>query len=119
MGSLGFALWVVGFIRDRWVHKVRTGVVRLNWDRWVHSRSPWVSLGLSRGVRFTRIGLGGGRVYPGSFGSLGFALVVVGFIRSHWVHSGSPLCRGVLSQLLDSLWFALGVVGFIRGGWVR
>ena len=110
LGTLGFALWLVGFIRDRWVHKVRTEVVRFNWDRWVHSRSPWVSLGLSRGVRFT---LRGGRVHPVSFGSLGFALGVVGFIRSRWVQSGSPLWS----------WGPFAVVGFtvVRTGgrWVH
>ena len=70
-------------------------------------------MGLSRGVRFTRIRLRGGRVHPGSFGSLGFALGVIGFIRSRWVHSGSPLWS----------WGPFAVVGFtvVRTGgrWVH
>ena len=59
--------------------------------RWVHSHSPWVSLVSSKAVRFTLVRLDGGRVYPGSFGSLGFALGVFGFIRGRWVYSVLPL----------------------------
>ena len=71
-------------------------------------------------------------VHPGSLGSLGFALGVVGFIRGHWVDEGAPWrsfsssgvvvftrvrpgCRWVHSVSLDSLGFGLGVVGFMRG----
>ena len=61
---LGFALLVVRYIQGRWVH----------------SHSPWVSLGSSRVVRFTLVRLVGGWIHPGSFGSLWFALRVVRFI---------------------------------------
>ena len=65
-------------------------------------------------------------VHPGSLGSFGFALGVVGFIRGHWVDEGAPWGsfssfglvvftrvrpggRWVHSVSLDSLGFALGV----------
>ena len=86
---------------------------------------------------FCSLGLapGGRSVHPGSLGSLGGALVVVGFIRSRWVHPGShwvsfspsgvigfilvrPGRRCVHLGSLVSLWFALGVVGFIRSRWI-
>ena len=43
-------------------------------------------------------------VHQGSLGTLGGALVVVGFIRGRLVHPGS---------------YILGVVGFIWGRWVH
>ena len=67
---------------------------------WVHSNSPWVSLGSSGVVGFTRVRPGVRWVHLQSFGSLAFALEVVGFTRRRpegrwvhaggWVHSGSP-----------------------------
>ena len=88
LDSLVFALWVVVFIRLRWVHSQDVRFIR---GRWVHLRSHCVSLGSSRVVTFTRVRLWGGWIHPGSLGSLGFVLGVVGFIRGCWVHSGSPL----------------------------
>ena len=87
LGLVGFALGVIGFVKDRGVHSV------------VH----WVSLGSSEAVGFTRVRPGGRSVHPGSWwrpggrwvhpvllGSPGFALVVVEFIQSYRVYSGSP-----------------------------
>ena len=72
-----------------------------------------MSLGSSRVVRFIRHRLGCRWVHPESLGSPGFALGMVEFIRSNWVHSGSPLGS------LGSLGVALGVVEFIRGRWIH
>ena len=82
-GSLGFALWAVGFIRRRWVYSV----------------SPHVSLSSSRVVGFSRVRVGGRWVHPGLLGSLvlalgslgsseivGFSRGVVGFILGRRVH---------------------------------
>ena len=66
LSSLVYALGVIGFIRGRWVHSV----------------SPWGSLGSSGVVRFTRVRPGCRCVHLGSLGSLMFALGVVGFIQS-------------------------------------
>ena len=85
LGSLGFALVFVGFIRVHWVtsclsweYLSLSGVVGFTRDctvgrsvhrgRWVHSRSPLVSLGSSRVVSFTRIRLVGDWVHPGPLG---------------------------------------------------
>ena len=101
LGLLGFALRLVRFIRVRWVHL----------------SLPWVCLGLSRVVRFTRV-------------------LVVGFIRGRWVHLGLPwgslgsswvvgftqvrYCgRWGHPGSLDSLRLTLGVVWFILGRWVH
>ena len=124
---LGFALEVVGSIRDRWVH----------------SGSPWVSLGLSGVIAFIRVRAGGRWVHAGSLGSLGFALgvvwfalVVVRFMSGRWIHLGSPWWslgsswvigftrispggRWVHPRSLDSSEFAMVVVGFIYGRWVQ
>ena len=74
-----------------------------------------MSLVSSKAVRFTLVRLDGGRVYPGSFGSLGFALGVFGFIRGRWVYSVLPLWSlgnpGSLEFALGSLGSS-GVVGF-------
>ena len=67
LGSLGFTLGVVGFIRGRCIH----------------SGSPIVSLGSSGVVGFTRIRPRGRWIYPASLGSLGFALDIAGFIGGH------------------------------------
>ena len=105
LGSLGFALGVVGFIQCRWVHSGllcgplnSSGVVGFNrfcnWGRFVYPGSL-DSLGFALVVIC---------FFPGSLGSLGF---VVGFTRvragGRWDHAGS----------LRSLAFSLGVVGFI------
>ena len=104
LGSLGLALGVVGFI----------------WSGGVHLASRLGSLCSFGVVWFGGVPPRGSWVNPGSFGSLGFALVVVefalgvvGFIRGRWDHMGSP-------------WWSLGlygVVGFSRfrpgGRWVH
>ena len=79
MGSSG----VVGFTR------VGAGVVGFIRYRGVHLGLRWGSLGSFRVVGFSRVRPRGSWVHLVSLGSLGFALVVVGF--------------------------ALGVFGFIRG----
>ena len=102
LGSLGSALMVVLFIRVRWVH----------------SGSPWGSLGSSG---FPRVHLGrrcvgfirGRLVHTGScWGSLGSSGVVA-FIRvcawGRWVNPRS----------LGSHGFALRIVAFIRARWVH
>ena len=48
----------------------------------------------------------------GSLGSLGYALEVVGFVRSLWVHWERPAGRRVCSGSLGSLGCVLGVVWF-------
>ena len=106
MSSLRFCLGVVGFIQGCWVHsgslsgslgssgfawftRVRPGGGWVHTVFCVHSGSAWGSLGSSWLFGFTRARTGGRRVHPCSLGSLGYALVVVGFIRGRWVHSGS------------------------------
>ena len=96
--------------------------------RWVRAGTPWwstVSLGV---VGSTGAGHWGRRVHSGSFGSLEFALGVVGYIRGRrwcalgvivgpWFLEGAPCGRRVHSGSLGSLEFALGVVvcvGFTR-----
>ena len=94
LGSLAFAVGVVGFFRCRWVH------------------SGWSS-GV---VGFTRLRPGGGCVNPGSLDSLKFALVDAGFIWGLLVHSISPW------ESLGSCGFTRvrpGVDGFIRSRWVH
>ena len=66
LGSLGFALVVVGFIRVDWVT----------------SCSSWEYLGLFGVVGFTQECTVRRSFHPGSLGSLAFALGVVGFIQS-------------------------------------
>ena len=63
-----------------------------------------MALGSSGVVGFTRVRSERRSVHPGSLGTLGGALVVVGFIRGHLVHPGYSI---------------LGVVGFIRGRWLH
>ena len=53
-------------------------------------------------------------VHPRLFGSLGFALGVVGFIRGRWIHSGSRWVSFGSSGVVG----ITRVVGFIRGRWV-
>ena len=92
LGSLGLvkvcSSGVFSFDWDRWVRLGSLdplardqGVVE---SRWVRSRAPCVSLGLSG---LTRERLGGRWVHPGSEGSLACTMGVVGFIRGLWVHS--------------------------------
>ena len=98
LGSLGFALGVVGFIRGRRVH----------WGaRRVHLRLR-SSLGFTIEVAARFIGErpGGRPVRPGS---LGCAIVIVGFIWGYWVHCGVP--KGSLS-VVGFIGVALSVVGF-------
>ena len=121
LGSFGRVLWVVGFIRIRWVETWGSlgsfwgalGVVGFvpvrSRARWVHSGAPL-----------------GSSVYSVSLGSFRRALGVVWFIRVRWVHSvahwGRPVHSGSLQtrsgcRLVDS--GALGVVGFVSVGWVH
>ena len=73
LGSLRFALGVLGFIRCRWV-------------------SPWGVVGFNQGVvGFSRVGLAGRWVHPESLGSLGFAIEVAWFVRCRLVHSGTRM----------------------------
>ena len=76
--ALGHAMWVVGFIRGRWFH----------------AGGPCWALGSCGVVGFilggTRVRPGGRWVHPESLDPLGCALGVVAFIRSRWVHSGTP-----------------------------
>ena len=69
-------------------------------------------------VRFSLVRPGGRWVHPGLFGSLVFALGVVGFIRGRWIQ---PVYLGSLRLALGSLGSS-GVVGFTRvragGRWV-
>ena len=50
-------------------------------------------------VALTRVRHGGCCVHPGSLGSLGIVLEVVGFKRGRWVHFGSP-CRSLGSSVV-------------------
>ena len=81
LGSLGFAMGVVGFIGGFWVQWCSPcGSLGSSWvvgftrvrpgDCWVHMVV----------VRFTQVRPGGSWVHAGSLGSLGFALGVVGLI---------------------------------------
>ena len=65
---------------------------------------------------FTEVRSGGRRVLPGSLGSFGCTLVVVGFIRGCLVHSGPP-CAFLSSSGTGAFFLgcALGIVRFIRG----
>ena len=47
-------------------------------------------MGKSGAIGFTRVRPWGRSVHPGSFGSLGYALWVIGFSRGRLVHSGGP-----------------------------
>ena len=123
-------------MRGGWVpsHVRALGVDRFIRGRWVRSRAPCVSLGLSGVAGITRLYLGGRWVYPGSLGTLACSLGVTGFIRGRRVHSlapwvslGSsgvvgftrarPVGHWVHSGSLVSLSDSLSVVGFIRGRW--
>ena len=86
--------------------------------------------GASGVTGFIRVRPEGRRVHPESLLSLGYALVVVGFILGRWVHWGAPLessyssgfagftgvCLGCClahAESLGSFAYALGVVVFI------
>ena len=94
LGSLRFALRIVGFTRIRswghWVDSRSLGslgftlwVVGFIRGRWVHSGAPCGSLGSSGDVSFTQIHPSGRWLHPVLFGSLGVALEVAGFILDH------------------------------------
>ena len=84
LGSFGFALGVVGFIRDCWVH----------------SGALWGSSGSLGVVAYIRVRPGRYWVHSGLLGSFAYTLLVarfthvhhsvVRFISGHWVHSGEP-----------------------------
>ena len=98
LGSLVCPLLVDGFIRGGWVQlgapRGSSGSLRSlcsrGWGlevvwfirgRWIHSGAPRGS-SVSFGVAgFTQVRPGGREVHSGSFGSLGYALVVVEFIQ--------------------------------------
>ena len=80
LGSLGCNLWGVRF---RWVHRGVVGV-------WVHWGAPWVSSGSLGFVRFIAVRPAGRRIHAGSLGSLWRTLGVVVYIRVGWVHWGAP-----------------------------
>ena len=104
LGSLRFALEVVGNIQSRFVHLC----------------SPLASSGSSGVIRFTRVRPGGSWAHPGSLCSLRFALRA-GVWSSSFV-GFAPVrlgCCWVHPELLGSLELDLGVVGFIRGRWVH
>ena len=92
---------------------------------------PWWSLGSSGVVGFARVRPGCRCVHLGSFGSLVFALGIVGLIRSRWIDSRSlwvssgsswVVCFTLVRRVccwfhpwwLGSFRSALGVVGFTR-----
>ena len=125
LGSNARALGAVGFIRGsyvnlcaRWgwlgsfvslVHAL--GVDEFIRDHWICSRAHWGSLGLSlEDVGFARASAGVRWVHPGTLGSLGRTLGVVGiifgFARAH---------HGDLWVYPRSVERALGVVVLFRG----
>ena len=85
-GSLLCAQCVVEFVRGHWVLSSLGSSGSLG----VYSGATWRSLGLSGVVGFTRVRSGGRWVHPGSLGSHGFALWIVGFILGRRVHSDAP-----------------------------
>ena len=93
LSSFGFVVFTRDRAGGRWVHpgslgsiRFALGVVGFIWVYWVHSGSRWVSLASSGVVGFTRIRPEGRWFHPRSFDSLQFVLVVVGFILFFWVH---------------------------------
>ena len=114
LGSLVYALGVVGFIRGgtrvqpgcRWVHPgclashgSALGVVGFIRGRWGHSVAPWGSEFILRSW-----------VHSGARFRSSCSSGVVRFTRV------SPRCRCVHQKPFASLVYALGVVGFIWGG---
>ena len=99
LGSLGCTLLVVGFIRERCVHRGR----RVHWG------APLASPCSSRVTGFTVVHAGVRRVHLGSLAS---ALGVVGFSGFTGVRTGGRLVhQGSLSSLacaLEVVWFILG-----------
>ena len=74
LGTLAYALGVVGFIRGRWVH----------------SRAPWGSWSSSQVVEFTHGRTRGRWVPPGTLNSFARAVEVVVYIWGRLVHSRLP-----------------------------
>ena len=62
---------------------------------------------------------GGRRVHPGSLGSLGRALGVVGFIRGNWVNWGAPWGSSDSSGVTGLTGVRPGCRWFIRALWVH
>ena len=91
LGSLGSVLGIVGFVLDRfcllrcvlWV----IGFVRA---RWVHWGAPWWFSGTSRVAALIGVHPRGHRVGPVSLCSLGCAQVVSEFDRCRWVNWVPP-----------------------------
>ena len=91
LGTIEFALGVVGFILGHCVHALcALGFVGFIQGRWVHAGAPWGASGSFGIVGFTRVHPGGRQVYSECLGSRGCAMGGVGFIRDRWVHSGAP-----------------------------
>ena len=86
LGSLLCAQCVVEFVRGHWVLSSLGPSGSLGF----HSGATWRSLGISGVVGFTCVRSGGRWVHPGSLGSHGFALWIVGFILGCRVHSHAP-----------------------------
>ena len=103
------ALWVVGFIRIRWVNSRALGFVRFIWDCWVRFGAPWGGGGGGGGRRRARpdsrrVHSGASLACMGSFGFIGFirapcgslgnTLGVLGFFGTRSgcprVHLGAP-----------------------------
>ena len=76
-------------------------------------------MGSSRIVGFTRVCPWGHWVNPWLFGSLGFALVIIGFMRGRWIHLRSRWLLLGSSGVVGITRVPARVVGFIRGRWVR
>ena len=123
--TFGRSLWVIVFIRVRWVYlgapwvssctygylwfiRALPGVVVYIRVLWVHSGATGRSFGF---VGFVPARPGGRRVYSRSLGSFRLALRVVGFIRFVGFSRARRECHLVS---LDVLGRALGVLGFIR-----
>ena len=104
--------------------RVHPGIVGVCW---VRAGTPCDSFGADG---FTRVRLGGHRVYSGWLGSRGFALEVVGgcslrsrgcaldVVGGRWVHVGEPWNLSGSSGCLVSRGCSLAFVGLIRGRWV-
>ena len=74
------------FVAFIWVRPCGRRFIR---GRWVHCGAPWSSSDSSEVAAFIGVHPGVGRFHPGSLGSLGCTVVVVGFVRARWVHWGA------------------------------
>ena len=58
---------------------------------------------------------GGRRIHPGSLGSLGCDLWVIGFIRCRWIHWGAPWGLTDSLEVAEFVWVRSGVL-WVRSG---